>query len=54
MSKSPNRLLDSLPADAFSAISPYLKIVELKFGDVIAEAVQRPVDSARFGRDGDA
>ena len=38
MSKSPNRLLDSLPANAFSAISPYLKIVELKFGDVIAEA----------------
>ena len=38
MSKSPNRLLASLPADAFSAISPHLKIVELKFGDVLAEA----------------
>ena len=38
MFKSPNRLLASLPADAFSAISPYLKIVELKFGDVVAEA----------------
>ena len=38
MSKSPNRLLASLPANAFSAISPHLKIVELKFGDVIAEA----------------
>ena len=38
MSKSPNRLLASLPADAFSAISPHLKIVELKFGDVVAEA----------------
>ena len=37
MSKSPNRLLASLPADAFSAISPHLKIVELKFGDVVAE-----------------
>ena len=37
MSKSPNRLLASLPADAFSAISPHLKIVELKFGDVLAE-----------------
>ena len=37
MSKSPNRLLASLPADAFSAISPYLKIVELKFGEVVAE-----------------
>ena len=24
--------------DAFSAISPHLKIVELKFGDVVAEA----------------
>ena len=38
MSKSPNRLLASLPADAFSAISPHLKIVELKFGNVVAEA----------------
>ena len=38
MSKSPNRLLDSLPANTFSAISPHLKIVELKFGDVVAEA----------------
>ena len=38
MSKSPNRLLASLPADTFSAISPHLKIVELKFGDVLAEA----------------
>ena len=37
MSKSPNRLLDSLPANAFSAISPHLKIVELKFGEVVAE-----------------
>jgi CRP-like cAMP-binding protein len=35
---SPNRLLASLSADAFSAISPHLKIVELKFGDVLAEA----------------
>src|SRR6478609_3246338 len=38
MAKSPNRLLASLPADAFSAISPHLKIVELKFGEVLAEA----------------
>lgn len=38
MSKSPNRLLASLPADAFSAISPHLKIVELKFGEVVAES----------------
>ena len=38
MAKSPNRLLASLPADAFSEISPHLKIVELKFGDVVAEA----------------
>ena len=38
MAKSPNRLLASLSADAFSAISPHLKIVELKFGDVVAEA----------------
>ena len=38
MSKSPNRLLASLPTTTFSAISPHLKIVELKFGDVLAEA----------------
>jgi len=38
VSKSPNRLLASLPADTFSAISPHLKIVELKFGAVLAEA----------------
>ena len=38
MSKSPNRLLASLPADAFSAISPHLTIGELKFGDVVANA----------------
>jgi CRP-like cAMP-binding protein len=37
MSRSPNRLLASLPADTFSAISPHLKIVELKFGDVVAK-----------------
>jgi CRP-like cAMP-binding protein len=37
VSKSPNRLLASLPADIFSAISPHLKIVELTFGDVLAE-----------------
>jgi CRP-like cAMP-binding protein len=38
VSKSPNRLLASLPANIFSAISPHLKIVELKFGDVVADA----------------
>ena len=38
MSKSPNRLLASLPSDVFSAITPHLKIVELKFGEVVAEA----------------
>jgi CRP-like cAMP-binding protein len=38
MSKSPNRLLASLPTNAFSAISPHLKMVELKFGDVVAKA----------------
>jgi CRP-like cAMP-binding protein len=38
MSKSPNRLLASLPSDVYSALTPHLKIVELKFGDVLAEA----------------
>ena len=38
MAKSPNRLLASLPSDVYSALAPHLKIVELKFGDVLAEA----------------
>jgi CRP-like cAMP-binding protein len=38
MSKSPNRLLASLPSDVYSALTPHLKIVELKFGDILAEA----------------
>ena len=38
MSKSPNRLLASLPSAVYSALMPHLKVVELKFGDVIAEA----------------
>jgi CRP-like cAMP-binding protein len=38
MAKSPNRLLDSLPSDVFSTLRPHLKTVELKFGDVVAEA----------------
>lgn len=37
MSKSPNRLLASLPSAVFSALTPHLKIVELKFGDVLAK-----------------
>ena len=38
MPTSSNRLLASLPADIVSAITPHLKTVELKFGDVLAEA----------------
>ena len=38
MHKSPNRLLASLSSDAFAQIAPHLKVVELKFGDVLAEA----------------
>jgi CRP-like cAMP-binding protein len=38
MAKSPNRLLASLPSDVFSALTPHLKTVELKFADVLAEA----------------
>jgi CRP-like cAMP-binding protein len=38
MAKSPNRLLASLPANVLSAVEPHLKIVELKFADVLAEA----------------
>jgi CRP-like cAMP-binding protein len=38
MSKSPNRLLAALPSNVYSALTPHLKLVELKFGDVVAEA----------------
>jgi CRP-like cAMP-binding protein len=38
MPKSPNRLLDSLPSDVYSTLTSHLKTVELKFGDVLAEA----------------
>ena len=38
MAKSPNRLLASLSSEVFSALAPQLKTVELKFGDVVAEA----------------
>jgi len=38
MAKSPNRLLASLPSEVFSALTPHLKTVELKFADVLAEA----------------
>ena len=37
MEKSPNWLLASLPAAAFAAVTSHLKVVELKFGDVLAE-----------------
>ena len=37
MSKSPNRLLASLPPAVYSALTPHLKVVELKFGDIVAE-----------------
>ncbi len=37
MSRSPNRILDSLPDDVFSALEPHLKLVEYKLGDVLAE-----------------
>jgi CRP-like cAMP-binding protein len=36
--KSPNRLLASLSAAAFAVVAPHLKEVELKFGEVLAEA----------------
>jgi CRP-like cAMP-binding protein len=35
---SPNRLLASLPASVFAGVQPHLKLVELKLGDVLAEA----------------
>ena len=38
MAQSPNRLLAALPSDVFAALAPHLNTVELKFGDVLAEA----------------
>jgi CRP-like cAMP-binding protein len=38
MAHSPNRLLASLPAKIFAALQPHLKVVNLKLGDVLAEA----------------
>jgi CRP-like cAMP-binding protein len=35
---SSNQLLAALPAKTFAAVQPHLKIVELKLGDVVAEA----------------
>ena len=37
MAKSPNRLLASLSPEIFAAVTPHLKTVELKFGEVLAE-----------------
>jgi CRP-like cAMP-binding protein len=37
MSQSPNRILNSLPQNIFAAVEPHLRIVNLPFGDVIAE-----------------
>ena len=44
MSQSPNRLLNSLPQNIYAGVERQLKIIDLKFGDVIAtsgEAVNR-------------
>jgi CRP-like cAMP-binding protein len=40
MSRSPNRILNSLPQNAFAALEPHLRVVNLKFGEVIAETEQ--------------
>jgi CRP-like cAMP-binding protein len=47
MANSPNRLLASLPLNVFAALQPHLKTVEMKFGDVLAEA-GRPVRQVYF------
>jgi Crp-like helix-turn-helix domain len=47
MAKSPNRLLTSLPSEIFAALTPHLKTVELKFGDVLAETGS-PVQQVYF------
>ena len=47
LNSSPNRLLSSLPANVFSAITRHLEIVDLKLGDVLAES-GRPVQRVYF------
>jgi CRP-like cAMP-binding protein len=38
MTQSPNRLLNAMPPDAFAALQPHLKTVELPFATVVGEA----------------
>jgi CRP-like cAMP-binding protein len=43
----PNRILNSIPHDVFTALQPHLKIINLEFGKVIAESEQ-PVSDVYF------
>jgi len=37
MAQPPNRILDVLPQNIFAALQPHLKVVDLAFGDLVAE-----------------
>jgi hypothetical protein len=51
MSQSPNRLLNALPQNIFAALQPHLKVVNLKFGEVVAET-EREVSTVYFPHTG--
>src|SRR5829696_1364429 len=51
MSQSPNRILNALPQNIFSAFEPYLKSTDLHFGSVVAEPDQ-PVSHVYFPHTG--
>lgn len=38
MAQSPNRILETLPQNIFSTLRPHLKVVDLAFGDLVAES----------------
>jgi hypothetical protein len=47
MSQSPNRILNSLPQNIFAAVQPHLKLVNFKFGEVVAD-VEQSVSTVYF------
>ena len=51
MSQSQNRILNALPQNIFAGTQPHLKLVDLKFGSVVAENNQR-VEQVYFPHSG--
>jgi hypothetical protein len=51
MSQSPNLILNALPQNIFAALQSHLKVVDLKFGEVVAES-ERAVSNVYFPHTG--